>query len=264
MEIGISTASLFGRQYNEDAVVTLDNLGSKICEIFLETYCEYTAEYAELLKKRKGGLKVHSIHTLNTHFEPQLFTTCERTRKDAMKILEDCLAAGRILGADFYTLHGKARFKKGTKFDNYEELGGYMNDVVSLAAKYGIGVCLENVEWAFYGKPGFFSRMKEYCSGLYGCLDIKQAVISGFDYNLYLDEMAGSLKTVHLSDLDENGRVAMPKKGGRFDFEQLFRRLKETGFDGNCLIEVYMDNFKDVDELKASLDYLRNIKAKFF
>ena len=79
MDIGISTASLFGRYYNEDALPILESLGVKVCEVFLETYCEYTEGYARLLNTRKtSNLKIHSIHTLNTHFEPQLFSPCER------------------------------------------------------------------------------------------------------------------------------------------------------------------------------------------
>ena len=112
MEIGISTASLFKRQYNEDALVTLDGLGARVVEVFLGSYCEYTKEFATLLKSRQGSLKVHSIHTLNTHFEPQLFGDNPRAIDDAYRILENCLSTANTLGATNYTLHGIARFKK--------------------------------------------------------------------------------------------------------------------------------------------------------
>lgn len=265
MQIGISTASLFGRLYNEDAIVKLSELGAKTCEVFLETYSEYTEDYAEFLKSRKSqSLKVHSIHTLNTHFEPQLFSPCERTRIDAINIFENCLKAGKILGASYYTLHGKARLKKSTVFNNYEEISFYMNALTKLAKKYDMGVCLENVEWAYYGKPGFFSQIKKNSPDLYSCLDVKQARESGYDYTLYLEEMASSLKTVHLSDVDEFGRVAIPSKKGCFDFEELFKKLAYSGFNGDCQIEIYKENFKDISELKNSLEYLVNIKEKIF
>ena len=112
MEIGISTASLFKRQFNEDALVTLNKLDARVCEIFLGTYSEYTESFARLLKERQGSLKVHSIHTLNTHFEPQLFAQSERALKDAYLIFENCLKTAKLLGATCYTLHGIARFKK--------------------------------------------------------------------------------------------------------------------------------------------------------
>ena len=44
MEIGISTASLFGRLYNEDAVKAIEELDARVCEVFLETYSEYNED----------------------------------------------------------------------------------------------------------------------------------------------------------------------------------------------------------------------------
>lgn len=264
MEIGISTASLFGRAYNEDALPILNDLDSRVCEVFLETYSEYTKNYAELLKNNLGNLKVHSIHTLNTHFEPQLFSTCDRARDDAIKIFESCLNTGKMLGASCYTLHGKARFKRSIVYDNYKEVGLYADKLTEIARNYGMNVCLENVEWAYYNKPGFFSEVKKYAPNLKCCLDIKQARESGFDYKSYLNEMGSDLLTVHLSDVDERGKIALPSEKGAFDFEDLFNRLAFIGFKGNCLIEVYKENFDSYDQLKQSLNYLRNIKEKFF
>lgn len=262
--IGISTASLFGRYYNEDALPILDKIDARVVEVFLETYCEYKESFAKLLNERKGGLRVHSIHTLNTHFEPQLFSDCERTRNDALAIYEECLRSAEILGATAYTLHGKARFKKGVKYENYEQIGEYMTTLCEMAKKHGVDLCLENVEWAYYNKPGFFKNVKKYCPEMCACLDIKQAHVSGFDYKEYIEEMGDGIRTVHLSDLDENGRTALPGKNGKFDFEELFGILAANGFKGDCLIEVYKDNFQTIDELRGSLDYLRNIEEKIF
>lgn len=264
MEIGISTASIFGREYNEDALPILDSVNARVCEVFLETYSEYTTEYGELLKSRLGSLKVHSIHTLNTHFEPQLFSSCDRTREDALALYENCLKVGNIIGASNYTFHGKARFKKGINIDNYQEVGLYMRKLTFLAKKYGINLCLENVEWAYYNKPGFFKEVKKYCPDLCSCLDVKQARVSGYDYTQYLEEMGSSLQTVHLSDVDQNGNTALPTKNGLFNFEELFKKLKYNGFKGNMLLEVYKENFNSYSELKDSLNYLRDIKEKIF
>ena len=57
MEIGISTATLFKRQDNEDALVTLNDIDARVCEIFLASYCEYNEEFANLLKSRQGNLQ---------------------------------------------------------------------------------------------------------------------------------------------------------------------------------------------------------------
>ncbi len=263
MEIGVYTATLFGREYNENALKILDDIDARVCEIFLETFCEYKTEYAELLLKNLGNLKVHSVHTLNTHFEPQLFSTNERALGDAMAIFEDVLKSAQILGATNYTMHGLIHIKKGSRFEDYARYANAFNDMISLCEKYGVELCIENVEWAIYGKVGFFDKVKKLSPKLKTCLDIKQARISGYDYRDYLSEMGDSIKTVHLSDVDENGKICLPGRG-TFDFRELFARLRDVGFCGNMLIEVYKDSFSDYEEIANSLGYLRNIKSEVF
>ena len=53
MTTGVSTASLFLREMNEDALTVFKDLGVKCTEIFLTTFSEYTEEYARLLKERR-------------------------------------------------------------------------------------------------------------------------------------------------------------------------------------------------------------------
>ena len=80
MTTGVSTASLFLREMNEDALTVFKDLGVKCTEIFLATFSEYTEEYARLLKERAEGIFVNSVHVLNTQFEPQLFGAHARMR----------------------------------------------------------------------------------------------------------------------------------------------------------------------------------------
>ncbi len=263
MEIGISTASLFKRQYNEDALVTLDGLDARVVEVFLGSYCEYTKEFATLLKSRQGSLKVHSIHTLNTHFEPQLFGDNPRAIDDAYRILENCLSTANTLGATNYTLHGIARFKKNILYNNYENIGKKFVKLNDFCLERNVNLCLENVEWAYYNHVGFYTEIAKYCKGLKTCLDVKQARVSGDSYVDYIKEMAGSINTVHLSDISESEKICLPGKGV-FDFDDLFKRLLDTGFDGNMLIEVYNNDYGEIEELKESLDFLRDKASKYF
>ena len=256
MEIGVSTASLFKRKFNEDALLTLNEIDSKVCEIFLCSYQEYTEDFAKLLLERKGNLQIHSIHTLNTHFEPQLFGASPRAVEDAYKIMESCLKTANILGAKNYTLHGIARFKKDLKYNNYSVIGPKMQKLKEFCESFNVNLCLENVEWAYYNHVGFYSSILPYCKGLKTCLDIKQARISNDSYADYIKEMGSSIETVHLSDYNNLGKMCLPGKG-EFDFCDLFKRLKDVGFNGNMLIEVYYEDYNEISELKESLNYLR-------
>ena len=249
------------RKFNEDALPLLDSLDARVVEVFLESFSEYSEKFGQLLASRKGKLRVHSVHVLTTQFEPQLFEANPRSKKDAFDIFENVLKAARAMGATHYTLHGKARYKKGVVFNDFPLYIKCFNELTELAAGYGVKVCLENVEWGFYSVPGFFGRLKNECPMLMTCLDIKQARVAGVDYGEFIDEMKGRIGTVHLSDVDENGKMCLPGRG-LVDFKALFERLEDAGFDGDMLIENYKNDFGEVSEIKESLDYLRSLTRK--
>lgn len=258
MEIGVSTATLFMRKFNEEALPLLDSLDARVVEVFLESFSEYTEQFGKLLNTKKGSLRVHSVHVLTTQFEPQLFEYNPRSKKDAFDIFENVLKAARAIGATHYTLHGKARYKKGVVFNDFDWYGRCFNELTELAESYGVTVCLENVEWGFYSVPGFFSKLKNRCPRLATCLDIKQARVAGVDYKEFIDEMKGRIGTVHLSDADEFGKMCLPGRGS-VDFRALFECLKDAGFDGDMLIENYKNDFERESEIKDSLDFLRSL-----
>ena len=257
-EIGVSTASLFKRMYNEEAVGFLNSIGIPVCEMFLGTYREYTDGFAKLLKQNKGDLLVHSVHTLNTHFEPQLFSANPRALEDAYDIARGVLSAAKILGAKYYTFHGVARVKRKIAYTDFKRIGGLFTSLCDECEKYGVTLALENVEWAYYNHPSFFSSVKKFCPKLKGTLDIKQARDAGEGYVPYLEEMGEDIVTVHLSDVDENGKLCLPGKG-TFDFKELFSRLIDKGFSGAALIEVYNENYDKNEELKDSYEYLSDV-----
>ena len=263
MEVGVSTASLFLRKYNEDALPVLDELGAKTCEIFLESFSEYTEDYGKLLLSRKGGLNVHSLHVVTLNFETELFSINPRAYNDAKFWFERVLSTGELLGAKHYTMHGRARIKNGGDYDNYEKAGTRLSELCKIAEKHGIRICLENVSWAMCNYPEYFTRVKEYAPHLGATLDIKQARRANADYRDFLSAMGENIKTVHISDMDENGKILLPGKG-KFDFEELFKRLKDVGFNGAALIEVYKDDYGEIKEIGESLDRMREIAYKIF
>lgn len=264
MKIGVSTASLFLRYDNEDAVAVLDGLGIEVAEIFLTSFSEYNPDFAQLLKMRKGNVKAHSVHILNTQVEPQLFNRHERVREDSYFLLGQAMQSAKILGAEHYTFHGTARFKKASRDpanDNLQRMGECIREIGNFCDGYGVRLCLENVEWSTYNRVGVFTEMKRYYPPLKGVLDVKQARISGEGYMPYLQEMGEHIATVHLSDIDEGGRMCLPGRG-KTDFETLLKSLRDVGFDGPLLIEAYKDDYREIEELKRSCDYLREILYK--
>jgi len=256
MEIGISTASLFSRAQNENAVRIIGGLGCCVTEIFFNTYSEYRPAFIKLLKERLGHLCVHSVHALGTQFEPELFNENARVRGDADKILRKVLAAARGLGAKYYTFHGQYRMKHTPYVLDYSRLADKINRINSIAVEYGITLSYENVHYAFSAMPEFFAKLLPLCPGIAATLDIKQSFQAGVNPAEFINVMGGRISTIHVCDTLADGLPTMPGKGV-FDFKTFFSALKTRNINAPVLIEVYQDNYKDYSELKECLDSLR-------
>ncbi len=257
MRVGISTATFFLKELTEDTFSVIRRSGADICEVFLTTYSEYEPSFIDLLIKRAEGVDVYSVHSLNTQFEPQLFNAAQRTRRDAEALYVKVLEAGRRLGAKVYTFHGVPHLKKNVVIDPVSS-GKRLEELGKMAQDFGITLCLENVHWAMFSEPYFFSVAKQYCPSVGAVLDIKQARQSGYDWRDYLDVMGDSLKNVHLSDVDSSGNISMVGKGN-FPFAELISRLEGMGYEGPLLIEQYAKNYSDYGEVADSVSYLKNL-----
>ncbi len=258
MQVGISTASLFQRKHTEEALEFLSNNNVPCAEIFLESYCEYNPQYGELLKTVKNGIDVHSVHVLTTQFEPQLYSLNDRAKDDSFKMLKCAMEVAKKVGAKYYTFHGGARFKKTPFKIDYDRVGKITQEIIDVCRDFGVTLAYENVHWGYYNYVGFFKEIKARTKGLKATLDIKQARQSGISYADFINEMAGDIVTVHLSDIDENGKMCLPGKGIT-DFMDLFNRLDDVGFNGALLLEVYKNDFETYDQLFQSLDYVKNL-----
>ena len=263
MQIGISTATLFGRQNTEGALKLFNTLGVNVCEVFLESFSEYNKKFGKILKKDKGAVEVHSIHTLTTQFEPQLYSLNLRAQEDSFILLDKTMQCAKQIGAKYYTFHGGARFKKTPININFDRVGKITQDIISVCAKYGVELAYENVHWCYYNYVGFFSELIKRVPNLKATLDIKQARQSGVEYKDFINEMSDKIVTVHLSDVGEDGKMCLPGKGVT-DFKDLFSRLKDVGFNGAMLIEAYQNDFTELEELLASLEFIKETAYKIF
>lgn len=259
MKTGISTASLFLRKNTEDAITTIKSLGAECIEVFYSTFYEYRPEFSKKFAQRAEGIEVNSVHTVSTNFEHQLFNQSARVRGDGFYWLDQVMRSAQLLNCKKYTFHGLYRLN-GMR-DNFDDLAAKLRAASEFCARYGVTLCLENVEWSTYDRPFMFRELKKRFDGLVGVFDIKQARRSGYPYQMYIEDMSGAISHVHLSDVNEDGRVCLPGRGV-YDFSEIFKRLRGAGFDGNVLIEVYPDNYDGVEELRRSLDFLDEIIDK--
>ena len=109
MEFGISTAAFYRRAATEDALCHIREQGASLCEVYLESFSEYTPDFAHLLRQRADalGLRVVSVHPMGTQFEPQLFSLSVRQHDDAWRILSGCCKARRSWGQSTTSCTGR-------------------------------------------------------------------------------------------------------------------------------------------------------------
>jgi sugar phosphate isomerase/epimerase len=234
----------------------IEKIGAKTCEVFLSTFSEYTPSYVETVAKNKGDIQVYSIHTLNQQFEPELFNPVKKTREDCEFFFKQAAYGAKVLGAKYYTFHGPGRIKRIPYNIDFASFGARLAQLDEMLQEYGGGCRLtyENVHWAFFNYPEFFTLLRRQVE-IKACLDIKQAMQSKISYFDYLDAIGADLANVHLCDFYDDGSLCLPGRGS-VDFVQLFRRLGEAGYSGPLMIEVYANNFKEYSEIKECFDYL--------
>lgn len=265
MRVGISTASMFGRSQVEDSIAEIALCGADLCEVFLNTFSEYTPEFIDLICERlkTAGISAYSVHPMGTQFEPQLFSTHQRQREDALKMFECILRAAKKMGARCYTMHGPANMGgRILKHVRYNFIGPITRDLCAMAKDYGVQIAWENVSWCLFCEPEFGLRIRDAAKtdDLHFTLDIKQAVRSGYTPEAFMDVVGDKLLNLHLCDyaLDgENVRLAMPGKGA-FDFADLTQKLRTYNYKGPAFVEVYSMLYETLGELEESFNYLKN------
>lgn len=260
MQIGISTGSLFPQYNAEDAINKIKEAGADTAEVFLSTFYEYRPEFAKSVSK---GMRcaVNSVHANSVNFEGNLFHASRRVRGDGFYWLDQVCRSAQLLGCKNYTFHGFNRIREGG--DDFDLLASRLAEASSFAAGYGVTLCLENVCWALYDRPGVFGQLRRRIPALSGVFDIKQARRSHYPYQAYLKDMSGAIAYAHLSDISSDGRTCLPGEGIT-NFSDMFKNLKDEGFCGPLIIEVYGGDYNGEEELKRSVSYIRELAEQIF
>lgn len=262
IEVGISTASLFPRYATEDALKKIIGLGADCAEVFFSTFYEYRPEFSGSFAKNINNFHINSFHANSVNFEGNFFNPTRRVRGDGMYWLDRLCRSAQLLGCKNYTFHGFHRMTAGGG-ENFGELSSRLAEAVYFAQSYGVNLCLENVCWSLYNRPGVFGELRHRIPPLQGVFDIKQARRSHYPYQQYLKDMSGAIAYAHLSDVNENGSICLPGEGV-YNFEEILKIMNGEGFCGNILIEVYDGNYQTEEQLVRSMQYLRELAYKIF
>lgn len=254
MKIGVSTASLYP-MHLEDAFLELAQRGIKTIEVFANSTKEAHEPILSQLSEiqQKYCVDVTSLHPFSSPMESVfLFSSYDRRVEEMMEMYCGFFKSMQRLGAKIFVLHGAIKSSKCSP----EHYLRQFRLLAEAGREYGITVAQENVHYCMSGSIDFLKRMKlelgEYARFV---LDLKQSRRNGDDPFDYLEALGGNIIHCHISDCGENGDC-LPVGSGCFDFAEFFRRMSGSGYDGAYIVELYRQNYTDIDDLKASADRL--------
>lgn len=260
MKIGASTACLYPME-TEKAITELSDAGINTVEIFFNADCELEGKiYGEIEKTVKDrGISVLSVHPYTSAIETMcLFGDYPRRLQAILDIYKRYFEIMNSLGAKVFVLHGalkSALVNTSLYYERYSML-------FELGKKYGITVAQENVNYCKSGSLDFLIDMKKSLGG--DCafvLDVKQALRSGLNPFDILESLGNSIVHCHLSDnIPEKDCIPVGKGG--FDFEKFTQILKNIGYKGNIILELYRSGFGRIDDLKESVEYMESFFKK--
>lgn len=256
MRLGLSTAALYGRCETEEAAAEIAGMPLDCCEVFLQTFSEYTRSFARLTREKLGRIACTSIHPMGIQFENVMFSRSARQKGDAFDIYRRVLDAGQELGAGIYVYHGRSSAQLAPLPWNLAANLDVLLPMSEEASARGMSVGWENVFWCQLTTPERVLQAADACDGLRFTLDIKQAMRAGADPIEMARAMGRRLVNVHLCDWDEAERLCLPGEGS-FDFPALFRELSGIGYDGPVVLEPYLALIKSREALERSIVYLR-------
>lgn len=261
MRLGLSSAAFYGRMETEDAAAHVLDFPVQACEVFLETFSEYTAAFGTEVRRRLGDLPCPSVHAKGTQFEPEIFGRSMRQVEDAMGIFAGVCDAGQALGAKYYVFHGPGNARNAMPPDRVNALQERFGRMREIAAARGMEVLWENVSWCSIRTPEDVRRARELLPGLGFVLDVKQAMQGGVDVLDMIRAMGRDIRHVHVLDWAVDRSLYLPGEGD-IDWPRVLDELRNVGFDGTILLEPYEYLARDEDALRRSLVYLAGLISR--
>ncbi len=253
-DFGISSACFYPLE-TEKSLEVAGELGFKNVELFINSPSELSDEYVGkfLSIADKYKIKIVSVHPFFSFAESFfLFSDYERRFWDILPLYDRFFKVTNMLKADIFVIHGA---KKTSKI-NFEVYCERYKKLMSMASRYGVKVLHENVVDHRSGDPCYLKKMKDEIGADFKItLDIKQARRAGFSPYDFTDLLPKSIDHIHISDFNDS-RDCLPPLSGNFDFLNFFKTMKNLGFMGKYIIELYNWSYKSYDEILNSFKKL--------
>ncbi len=256
MKIGVSTACF----YPLETEISLENLGKagiKHTEIFFNALCELKPSFIDLLLDIKDayGITVSSIHpTMSLAESFMIFSAYDRRYREAEEQYRRYSEAAAQLGAKYIVMHGG---KPNGVLNDEEYCERYMR-LKEVTRENGVTILQENVVRYRAGEIEFLRAMRDILGDeAEFCIDLKQSLRCGYDPYTLIEEFSPNIRHYHISDHSIASDCLLPGDGG-FDFPEFFSAIRQKGFDGSCIVEVYSNSYRSYEDIYKSYRKVKN------
>lgn len=256
MKIGLSTSSFYPLE-TEKALVKIGESGIKDTELFFNAQCELEKDFIKELTEIKNyyGINIVSIHpTMSLAESFMLFSAYNRRKQAGLCEFKRYGEICEELGAKYIILHGG---KPNGILDDRQYCERFV-EISDASAENGGILLQENVAKYRAGNLDFLKMMaNELGDRAKFCLDIKQCIRGGYSPFETAEALKGKIYHIHISDHSADRDCLIPGDGG-FDFMSFFSQIKETGYTGYGIIEVYESAYVNFEELlKKSSNFIK-------
>lgn len=256
MSIGISTASFYPLE-TEEAIRLISQKQTPCAEIFFNSARELKESFSDYILDIIHGtpLKITALHPMLSFAEPyMIFSEYMRRFDESCENFKRYFEIAAVLGAKFISLHGD----RPTGRLPVEEYCERFKIIADIGKSFGITLCQENVNGYRSADPEFLADMVRLLGDDANfTLDIKQCIRAGYTVPEIMSAMDYRIRHVHISDHSPAADCLLPTKGN-FNFKALMEDLKNHGYNGDYMIEVYQNAYKDYDEIFDSYNALIN------
>ena len=259
MDIGLSSACFYPLE-TEKSVLRACEAGTKTIEIFMNANSEFQPAFVKNMAEicKSYGVRVPSVHTMGSFTESfHLFSSYKRrffeAKDTSFKRHFDVM---HTLGAEILVMHGvknPGSIEDEEYFDRFGEL-------IRMGKSEGLKVCQENVVHYRSESPDLLLRMGEYIGDDFNMVfDIKQSIRTGVDPFYFAEKLHKYIRHIHISDHNNERDCIVPCKNGNFDFAKFFGMMKELGYQGDYIVELYENGYENDQELTCAIETLKKL-----
>ncbi|MBK5144335.1 L-ribulose-5-phosphate 3-epimerase [Budviciaceae bacterium BWR-B9] len=205
------------------------------------------------------GIRVPSM-CLSAHRRFPLGSEDDATRNQGLEIMRKAIRLAQDVGIRVIQLAGYDVYYQQANDETRERFRDGLKLAVDMASRAQVTLAMEIMDYPLMNSISKAMGYAHYLNNPWFQLYPDIGNLSAWDNDVQMELKAGSghIVAVHIKDTLPGVFKNVPFGTGVVDFERCFRTLKESGYSGPYLIEMWSEAAADpVKEVKAARDWVK-------